>query len=419
MSETTKGGRLSLLSAALVVARRDFMAVLWSRSFIFFLVGPLFPLIVGALAGSVTNHVETSDAGNPRLGVIMQGPDLDAVLTAGAILAPRMNGDLPDLAVVKRLKPGESAQPARALAQENAAGHGLGAILSGTLAHPVLTGNRDRIQDWQGPVSLLTARARAQAPAPLPEVALSPTAAPATQADIGHGRMMTAQAAQTLLFLLMMLLAGMVLSNLVEEKGNKIIEVLAAAIPMDAVFLGKLFAMLAISLVGIAVWGAAGGLLHLASGQGLQFLTAPAVGWPLFVLLGIAYFALGYLLLGSVFLTIGSMASTVREVQTLSMPVTMAQILVFFFASYGMAREGSPVEWASIVFPFSSPFAMLGRAAIHGEIWPHLAALGWQALCVLIFVRVGAHIFRRRVMQSGAQGAVKKKRGVLEILRKG
>jgi ABC-2 type transport system permease protein len=143
------------------------------------------------------------------------------------------------------------------------------------------------------------------------------------------------------------------------------------------------------------------------------------VGWPLFVLLGIAYFALGYLLLGSVFLTIGSMASTVREVQTLSMPVTMAQILVFFFASYGMAREGSPVEWASIVFPFSSPFAMLGRAAIHGEIWPHLAALGWQALCVLIFVRVGAHIFRRRVMQSGAQGAVKKKRGFWRFCGKG
>jgi ABC-type Na+ efflux pump permease subunit len=39
-----------------------------------------------------------------------------------------------------------------------------------------------------------------------------------------------------------------------KEKANKIIEILAAAIPMDAVFLGKLFAMLAVSMVGIAVW---------------------------------------------------------------------------------------------------------------------------------------------------------------------
>ena len=55
-----------------------------------------------------------------------------------------------------------------------------------------------------------------------------------------------------------MLLAGMVLSNLVEEKSNKIIEILAAAVPIDSVFIGKLLAMLAMAIVGIMVWGAAG-----------------------------------------------------------------------------------------------------------------------------------------------------------------
>ena len=66
--------------------------------------------------------------------------------------------------------------------------------------------------------------------------------------------MHTAQVSLTLLFIVTMFLTGMVMSTLVEEKANKIIEILAAAIPMDAVFLGKLFAMLAVSMVGIAVW---------------------------------------------------------------------------------------------------------------------------------------------------------------------
>ncbi|WP_206242248.1 ABC transporter permease [Novosphingobium terrae] len=411
MDNTTKGGRLSLLAAALVVARRDFMAVLWSRSFIFFLIGPLFPLVVGAMAGSVTSHVDNTASEVPRIGVMMERADLHAVMIAANAIGPTMDGALPDLSEVRQQKPGD---PAAALRREQAANHDIGAILSGTLDRPVLTGPHDRIEEWRGPIALLIAHARTADAGALPGIKLSATAAAApSRPETGHGRALTAQAAQTLLFLLMMLLAGMVLSNLVEEKGNKIIEVLAAAIPMDAVFLGKLFAMLAVSLVGIAVWGAAGGAMHLASGQSLHFLTAPAVGWPMFIALGIAYFAMGYLLLGSVFLTIGSMASTVREVQTLNMPVTMAQILVFFFASYGMAREGSPVEWAAMIFPFSSPFAMLGRAALHADLWPHLAALGWQALCVLIFVRAGAHIFRRRVMQSGGvQGAVKKRRGI-------
>jgi ABC-2 type transport system permease protein len=64
---------------------------------------------------------------------------------------------------------------------------------------------------------------------------------------------------------------------------------------------------------------------------------------------------MAYLLLGSLFLAIGGMASTVREVQTLSMPVTMLQLMVFFFASYALARPGTMIETASLVFPLSSP----------------------------------------------------------------
>ena len=69
---------------------------------------------------------------------------------------------------------------------------------------------------------------------------------------------MTGQIGQMLLFFLTLLLVGMLLSQLIEEKSNKIIEVIAAAVPIDAMFLGKLFAMLAASVIGIIVWTAAG-----------------------------------------------------------------------------------------------------------------------------------------------------------------
>jgi ABC-2 type transport system permease protein len=92
---------------------------------------------------------------------------------------------------------------------------------------------------------------------------------------------------------------------------------------------------------------------------------------------------MAYLLLGSLFLAIGSLASTVREVQTLSMPVTMMQLVVFFLASYAMTQPGTALEAFAIVFPFSSPFSMLARAALEGELWPHAVALVWQSACVL------------------------------------
>jgi ABC-2 type transport system permease protein len=395
-------GRLSGLAAAWVVARRDFTAILFSRSFFFFLLGPLFPIVIAVLAGSLGSRVDASQE-RLLLGVAMETGEVRKLEQARDQLAPALDDELPQLVVIGRLADGERYDPAQALASRKA---NVAAILTGSLAAPVLTGPDGLIEAWQGPVAMLAAQARSGQPIAYPAVALEPVAR--SNATDRKGRFATAQGAQTLLFLLTMMLAGMVLSNLVEEKGNKIIEVLAAAVPMDAVFLGKLFAMLGVSLVGIATWAAIGGLLWLGGGISPERFPDPAVGWPLLIGLGVIYFAMAYLLLGSVFLTIGSMATTVREVQTLSMPVTMAQLMVFFFASFAMTQPGSAVEIAAVLVPFSSPFAMLARAAQEPALLPHVLAIGWQALWVLLLVRGGARLFRSRVMKSGPAGKVKR-----------
>ena len=404
-------GRLSIFAAAMVIARRDFTAILLSRSFIFFLLGPLFPLIVGGLAGGIGSKVEQT-AVRPQLGLAMQAADVDAMLNAYGTLAPRMGGGLPEFVVIARLRAGEAFDPREAM---RAKVGNLAAIVSGSPSEPVLTGPAGRIEAWQGPLSMVAAQALGKGPEAWPRIALADTAT--SRADQSKQRVLTAQGAQVLLFLLTMLLAGMVLSNLVEEKGNKIIEILAAAIPMDAVFLGKLFAMLAISLVAIACWASAGAVLFAVGAVNMESFAAPAVGWPLMIALGVAYFATAYLLIGSVFLAIGSMATTVRDVQTLSLPATMLQLIVFFIASYAMARPGSPVELFATIFPFSSPFAMLARAAQDPAVWPHAAALVWQAAWVALGVKAGASLFRKRVMQSGPAGGRKTRRGLLARFR--
>ncbi len=404
MIPAQRGGRLSTVAAAFVIARRDFTAILFSRSFIFFLLGPLFPVLVGAMAGGVGQQVQQSTS-RAVLGLAMPASENRAMIEARAALAPHLGGALPEFVVVRDAEPGAFFDARTALASKQG---NVGAVLTGSAAAPVLVGTSERIAAWQGPVSLVAAQAAGSAPPKFPTVALQATAT--SKSNERHGRVVTAQAAQTLLFLLTMLLAGMVLSNLVEEKGNKIIEILAAAIPMDAVFLGKLFAMLAISFVGIGVWFLAAALFSSLIGQSLATLPVPAVGWPMFFALGIVYFASAYLVLGAVFLTVGSMASTVREVQTLSMPVTMMQLMVFFLASYAMTQPGSGIEAFAIIFPFSSPFAMLARAAQDADLWPHALALIWQAFCVVLFIRIGARLFRTRVMKSGPARVRRKRR---------
>ena len=409
-------GRLPLLQAAFVVARRDFGAILLSRAFIFFLLGPLFPLIIGVLAGGIGQRVQ-SETAQPQIGIAMTGADVDAMLAARETLAGQLGRAIPEIAVLRRLQPNERFDAQEVLSRREGR---LAAVLTGTPAAPELTVTAG-LEGWAGPVGMMASDVQRGDPRAFPEVRTRTVAA--SGASDTQGRMRTAQAGQILLFLLTMLLAGMVLSNLVEEKANKIIEILAAAIPMDAVFLGKLFAMLAISLVGIGVWAAViGGVMGLSGFENLfggvidfDNLPAPGVGWPLFVLLGIAYFAMGYLLLGSVFLAIGSLATTVREVQTLSMPVTMLQVFLFLFATLAVGDRGGWIEWTAMAFPFSSPFTMLARGALDQALWPHAAALLWQLAWVALSIRLGAALFRKRVLKSGPQGS-RRNRGLRALV---
>ncbi|MEO0057036.1 MAG: hypothetical protein RIT17_473, partial [Pseudomonadota bacterium] len=292
-TETSLRPRLSALEAALVIARRDFVAVLFSRAFLFFLLGPLFPVIVGGLAGAIGGEVQR-EAVSVEIGLAMNDADNAAMLGAGQRLAPQLTGALPNLRAVPEAA-GDPAFDARGFLEARRGNYA--AIVTGTLAQPQLVGTEGQLRRWEGPVGLIAGHALEAEPTVFPAVAseVVTTSAAAERTS----RIQTAQLAQMLLFLLTMLLAGMVLSNLVEEKANKIIEILAAAIPMDAVFMGKLFAMLAISVVGITVWGATGAALLKLGGRSLSEFANPGVGWPLFFLLGASYFGMGYLLLGS------------------------------------------------------------------------------------------------------------------------
>lgn len=389
-----------ILRAAFVVARRDFTAIIFSKSFILFLIGPLLPVVFGVAFGSIGNRM-ANDGMKPIVGVALSASDSKTLDTARERLGLR---GLPDLRHYRA-----SSNPQALLASK---GQGVIAVLSGTLERPVLTGRRGDIEQLRGDLSLLISVARADAT--LPETRISTRiVAESTGSDV-QSRLLTGRAAQVILFMLTMLLAGMVLSNMVEEKTNKIIEVLAAAVPVDAIFLGKLLAMLAMSFVGIAVWATTAlvGYLLLV-GSAVQS-PEPAVGWPMFVALGVLYFTMAYTLLGSLFIGIGAQASTVREVQTISMPITMGQVLIFFFASFSVDRMGQTPEVIAAIFPFSSPFAMIARAAQSDALLPHLLALGWQVLWVAIIIRLGVRLFRRNVLKSGTS---EKRRGLFSRLR--
>ena len=167
---------------------------------------------------------------------------------------------------------------------------------------------------------------------------------------------------------------------------------------------GRLIGMFGVAVLFVGFWGTlVTNVAALAPAEiSLAFSdVGPAVGMPTYVALFLTYFAMAYLLLGAVFLGVGAQASTMREIQMMSLPITFFQFGMFALASAAAAKPGTWIALVAEILPFSSPFAMAAHAANSPALWPHALAIAWQVLWVGLTITIAARLFRRGVLQSG------------------
>ncbi len=397
MSDTRK-----LVRQTLTIARRDFVATVMTPMFLLFLLAPLFFAGFGAVGGMGAATVGKGADGKEKLFAIAAPADAARLRAADRLLRPAMSRDrpLPPLATIAPTA--DPAAQARALLSDGEVD--VPAVLYGPLNRPQLIHANPTSTGAQY-MAVLAEQAMRDARAGLGGERLSrPSFARVARSSTSLGGKSAAGFfAVVTLFIVTLMLAGQAVGTMAEERSNKVIEVLAAAVPLESVFLGKLIGMFGVAVLFLAFWvtvGAnIGALLPADMATGLAGI-APAIGFPAFAALYVVYFTMAYMLLGSVFLTVGAQASTPREIQMLSLPITIFQMAMFGFALAAVSRPGSWVATAAELFPFSSPFAMAARAATGEAIWPHLAAIAWQLLWVTLTIALGARMFRRGVLQS-------------------
>ncbi|QDX26100.1 ABC transporter permease [Sphingomonas suaedae] len=402
-----------LTRQTMTIARRDFVATVFTPTFLLFLLAPLMMLAFGTIGGLGAATMAKSGDDKARMVILASGPR-----AASAIAIDRdlrriyRTSERPPMLIVEA--PGSNpAQQARALFGRKDIE--ASAVLYGSLEKPQIlySGTGAHTADYLAQVAEQILRAeRAGTSAPLVEPTKIAIARTGTSVS-GQGQ--AAFFTVFALFIVSLMLAGQVVGTMAEERSNKVIEILAAAVPLESVFFGKLLGMFGVALLFLLFWGTVvvnvgaflPGKLAVAFAD-----VGPAVGTSAYVLLFLAYFVMAYMLLGAVFLGLGAQASTQRELQMMSLPITIFQVAMFGFASAAAASPDSWVATAAELFPFSSPFAMAARAANSPELWRHILALAWQAMWVIITVTIAARLFRRGVLQSGSPKLRRKKKAV-------
>jgi ABC-2 type transport system permease protein len=392
-----------LIRQIAVIARRDFLAIVATPTFLLFLLAPAFMLSFGVVGGSGAAQMGASSAEKARIVAIADDRVAERIKAADKQRRTLYRGGEgpPELMI---------AQPSTDLPNQvkmlfDSKNLDVTAVLSGPFDAPRVSFKPPSKRHADYLVTLaddVTREGRTGLLLDKRIVTATITENAARKASI-RGQQASGFFAVFGIFFLTLLLAGQAVGTLAEEKSNKVIEILAASVPLEAVFLGKLIGMFGVSVVFVAFWGSLGALgVNLMPAGMLPTSFAPAIGIPMFFTLCAIYLAMAFMLLGAVFLGIGAQASTMREIQMLSLPITIFQVAMFGLSAAAAGSPGSTIATLAEIFPFSSPFAMAARGATDPAIWPHLFALAWQTLWVGITVWISVRLFRIGVLKSGS-----------------
>lgn len=206
----------------------------------------------------------------------------------------------------------------------------------------------------------------------------------------------TPMVAMFLLFMLVMMAAPMLLNTVLEEKIQRIAEILVSSVSPFELFLGKLLGTVFVSWTLFLVY-VGGGLFVAGHYDALDVVPFGLVGWFLFFQL------LALLIFGSIFSAIGAACSEMRDAQSMMTPAMLIVMMPMFVWFIVLRSPDSPFAVAVSLFPPATPFLMLMRLAIPPgpAAWEVAVAAVLTVAFTLFCVWAAGKIFRIGILAQG------------------
>ncbi len=212
-----------------------------------------------------------------------------------------------------------------------------------------------------------------------------------------------------ILWMTIFIAAQMLLTNTVEEKSNRIIEVLLSSVSPSQLMNGKILGIAASGLTIVGFWA-------LFAYLGITILPSflPSIGshiaeWglqqiisdPLYVGSFLGYFLAGYLLYAAILVAIGSVCNSLKESQNLMQPVIFIMMVPLATMIPIVSDPNGTVAKVMTYIPLYTPFAMMNRAGGPPEVWEYLASSALLLFTLWLAFRAAAKIFRVGVLMTG------------------
>ena len=254
-----------------------------------------------------------------------------------------------------------------------------------------------------------------------------------------------------IIYMFIFLFGSMVMRGVIEEKNNRIVEVIVSSVKPIQLMIGKIIGIALVAVTQFIIWVAlifliVGGVsMARGSGSAEQFaqqaVTQNVAGVPdaaspeavtdlvqnqgaenpmstilstigqmnILGILGtfLIFFVLGYLLYSSMFAAVGACVDNEADTQQLILPVTIPLIIGLMIMLNAFQNPNSAVAvWGSII-PFTSPMVMVARFAYGVPAWQYILSIALLIVTFLVMAWISAKIYRIGILSYGKKATWK------------
>ena len=228
-------------------------------------------------------------------------------------------------------------------------------------------------------------------------------------------------------YMFVLMYGAMIMTSVIEEKTNRIVEVVVSSCRPFQLMLGKIIGVGLVGLTQMAIWIALLAIVGTIAGSVLGISSMPtdaisaeqmasaadmgaiesimrqtlSINYGPIILNFVLYFIGGYLLYSSLFAGLGSAVDQASDSSQFTTPVILIMIIALYAGIACMDNPTGPMAvWCSII-PFTSPVVMMVRLPFGVPTWQLLLSIGLLFATALAIVWIAARIYRRGILHYG------------------
>ena len=240
-----------------------------------------------------------------------------------------------------------------------------------------------------------------------------------------------------MIYMFVMSYGGMVMQGVMEEKTNRIMEIIVSSVKPFQLMMGKIIGIALVGFVQIAIWGVmltailtavsfimgtpevATPPTMMGGDAAMQTVVAEAqAGNPVTEILGalpivellimfVLYFIGGYLLYASFFAAVGASINAQEDSSQFMMPVVLIMLFGLYAAMYGAENPDGPLAFYASLFPLTSPIVMMVRIPFGVPLWQEILSLALLFTTAIFIVWMSGRIYRVGILMYGKKPTVK------------